>query len=398
MRKRFSVVLIFFVVLSFLPLPAISVCASESNSFPSYISEQEWLLKICLTDIYKAKAEEARIAKEYMLSVKDLARVNPSYNGELDAAKERHKKALAELRKARFDMNHIELYGTGAYLYYQDYEDYSDDYDEFSPYVSLCSADLGGPVSAIVPPGKPVKIMINGMEAFSMLSTGRPATLGAMLGLVGFAELYATYQKWHLSANFYRSGVHVDAASLSGQVKEAADFKRLDNFVQGWKPGVEAATFLIAVGDNHYIMVAWNIDGSVTVTDVYVQNSGKSVPATTKTQNADAAPSQAESIPVSSDSTEPENTNNTEVITTTSETPSASSNTISSGSDSSNTEIASSTNTTSSGILVWISDDGTRYHSKSSCSGMKNNVRQVTIEDAKNIYHRTACGKCHPPQ
>ena len=33
-------------------------------------------------------------------------------------------------------------------------------------------------------------------------------------------------------------------------------------------------------------------------------------------------------------------------------------------------------------ILVWISDDGGKYHNNSTCSGMKNNVRQVTIEDA----------------
>ena len=307
MRKRFSVILIFFVVLSLLPLPGTIVYASGSDQLAPYVAEQEWLLKICLTDIYKAKAEEARIAKEYMLSVKDLARVNPSYNGELDAAKERHKKALAELRKARFDMDHIELYGTDAYLYYQDFEDYSGDHEgEYPPYVNLCSADQGGPVSAIVPPGKPVKIMINGSDAFSMLSTGRPATPGAMLGLVGFAEPYATYQKWHLSANFYRSGVHVDAASLSGQVRNAKDFKRLDNFVQGWKAGAEAATFLISVGDDHSIMVAWNVDGSVTVTDVHVQKSGKSVPATTttKSQSASDTSSQAESAPTSSETTE----------------------------------------------------------------------------------------------
>ena len=55
-------------------------------------------------------------------------------------------------------------------------------------------------------------------------------------------------------------------------------------------------------------------------------------------------------------------------------------------------------NTDHSGILVWISDDGKRFHSKSTCSGMRNNVRQVTIEEAKTVYGRTACGKCHPPQ
>lgn len=56
-------------------------------------------------------------------------------------------------------------------------------------------------------------------------------------------------------------------------------------------------------------------------------------------------------------------------------------------------------NTSSSehdGEYVWVSDDGNRYHAKSSCSGMTNNVRQVTIAEAKDMG-RTACGKCHPP-
>ena len=37
-----------------------------------------------------------------------------------------------------------------------------------------------------------------------------------------------------------------------------------------------------------------------------------------------------------------------------------------------------------SNMLVWISDDGKKYHSKSSCSGMKNNVRQVHGQGGKD--------------
>lgn len=48
-------------------------------------------------------------------------------------------------------------------------------------------------------------------------------------------------------------------------------------------------------------------------------------------------------------------------------------------------------------IQVWVSDDGHRYHRKSTCSNMKNNVRLVTIQDAKGMG-RTACGRCKPPQ
>lgn len=46
--------------------------------------------------------------------------------------------------------------------------------------------------------------------------------------------------------------------------------------------------------------------------------------------------------------------------------------------------------------LVWISDDGERYHCKKNCSNMQNNVRQVTREEAINVYGRTPCGRCKP--
>ena len=48
------------------------------------------------------------------------------------------------------------------------------------------------------------------------------------------------------------------------------------------------------------------------------------------------------------------------------------------------------------GIGVWVSDDGNRYHKEKTCSGMTNNVREVTIGEAKEMG-KTACGKCHPP-
>ena len=43
--------------------------------------------------------------------------------------------------------------------------------------------------------------------------------------------------------------------------------------------------------------------------------------------------------------------------------------------------------------MVWISSNGSKYHSKSSCSGMKS-PRQITIEEAKNQGYEP-CKKCH---
>ena len=45
--------------------------------------------------------------------------------------------------------------------------------------------------------------------------------------------------------------------------------------------------------------------------------------------------------------------------------------------------------------LVWIPKSGSKYHSKSTCSNMKNPV-QVTLSEAKEGGYEP-CKKCHPP-
>lgn len=46
-----------------------------------------------------------------------------------------------------------------------------------------------------------------------------------------------------------------------------------------------------------------------------------------------------------------------------------------------------------SGDTVWISESGKKYHSKASCSGMKN-PSEVSLSDAQ-AAGRTACSKCY---
>lgn len=47
------------------------------------------------------------------------------------------------------------------------------------------------------------------------------------------------------------------------------------------------------------------------------------------------------------------------------------------------------------GPLVWVPRSGSKYHSKSTCSKMKN-PRQVTLEEALSCGF-TPCKKCNPP-
>ncbi len=45
--------------------------------------------------------------------------------------------------------------------------------------------------------------------------------------------------------------------------------------------------------------------------------------------------------------------------------------------------------------LVWIPKSGSKYHSKSTCSGMKN-PSQVSLDVAQSLGY-TPCKKCKPP-
>lgn len=50
-----------------------------------------------------------------------------------------------------------------------------------------------------------------------------------------------------------------------------------------------------------------------------------------------------------------------------------------------------------SGVMVWLSETGSKYHRINNCGKMNpNKARQVTLDEAKNGYG--PCSKCNPPQ
>ncbi|MBN4049354.1 hypothetical protein G9F72_011150 [Clostridium estertheticum] len=52
---------------------------------------------------------------------------------------------------------------------------------------------------------------------------------------------------------------------------------------------------------------------------------------------------------------------------------------------------------TNSGVMVWLSATGSKYHSINNCGKMNpDNATQVTLEEAKISY--SPCSKCSPPQ
>lgn len=273
--------------------PAFRVIAyADSNTTMDQATQG--LLMTCLKEIYNARAEQERIAREYLGSVKTLAQTNANYNAAISAAEQRLSSAVSATEKAKYDWEHG-IVGSDSLFNLNNYNASGFNAAAYNPvYYTGLNKDFPNvyltpglttiPVSVKIPAKKAYNVIINGIPAFSIVSTGRPVDYNSMLGMVSFTAPYALYSKWHITANYYAAGQLVDNIELSGEVKDPMDFKPLYNFFQIWRAGVEAATFRIFVAENHSVMVSWDLDGSVTITDFnnFLQEPPK---ADTKTKN-----------------------------------------------------------------------------------------------------------------
>ena len=241
------------ILLTEAPVNRVSVLAADNGEPTEAEIAVQSLLTACLTDIYGARTEQTRVAREYLGSVRDLARVNSDYYAEIPIAEQRLREALETEQRAKEEMENSTIA--------------QPDMNSTFPRVYLYPGLSTQPVSVTVPAKQACRIVINGIDAFSLLSTGRPCDPGSLFGMVSFIEPYAAYPKWHITAHFYGGAKLMDSVELSGEVKNPWEFRRLDDFVQAYRPGVEAATFRVFVAENHSIMAAWNLDGSVTITD-----------------------------------------------------------------------------------------------------------------------------------
>ncbi|HAV01219.1 MAG TPA: hypothetical protein DCW47_08550 [Lachnospiraceae bacterium] len=418
------------------------ICAATvSNVLTATENEARWVYMTCLKDIYGARAEQTRIARQLLGSVKTLAQYNPQYVKEIPAAEERLKNAIAAEESAKKDMEN----GTLS----------SQSISQKFPYVYLTPGLSPQAVSVTIPAKQAVRVVINGIEAFSVLSTGRPVDPGSMLGLVSFIEPYARYEKWHITAKFYGQQKLVDQIELSGEVKDPKNFKRLDDFIQIWRPGVEAATFHVFLADNHSILAAWNLDGSVTLTDFNnhpqkpsdyknAVNAAGSKPAgsassssttttdstagsstaatsssTTNSTSASASSSTDTSVSSSSSSSSTDTSSSSSSSSSSTDTSSSSSSTTNSSSSSdtstsvnsssaSDSTIVSSNTVTaavggsngrtielSSDTNVWKTETGTRFHKTNDCGNMNSETAaRITVRDAV-AQGLEACEKCY---
>ena len=417
------------------------ICAATvSNVLTATENEARWVYMTCLKDIYGARAEQTRIARQLLGSVKTLAQYNPQYVKEIPAAEERLKNAIAAEESAKKDMEN----GTLS----------SQSISQKFPYVYLTPGLSPQAVSVTIPAKQAVRVVINGIEAFSVLSTGRPVDPGSMLGLVSFIEPYARYEKWHITAKFYGQQKLVDQIELSGEVKDPKNFKRLDDFIQIWRPGVEAATFHVFLADNHSILAAWNLDGSVTLTDFNnhpqkpsdyknAVNAAGSKPAGSASSSSTATGSTAGSSTAatgssttnstsasgsSSTDTSVSSSSSSSSTDTSSSSSSSSSSTDTSSSSSSTTNSSSSSDTSTSGnsssasdstivssntvtaavggsngrtielssdTNVWKTETGTRFHKTNDCGNMNSQTAtQITAKDAVS-QGLEACEKCY---
>ncbi len=436
MKNLFKKIALFAGITLILTESVAALQVFAATNVPSSVeSEAKWVYMTCLRDIYGARTEQTRIARELLGSVRTLAQYNPDYVKEIPAAEARLKNAIAAEESAKKDMEN----GTLS----------SQSISQKFPYVYLTPGLSPQAVSVTIPAKQAVRVVINGIEAFSVLSTGRPVDQGSMLGLVSFIEPYARYEKWHITAKFYGQQRLIDQIELSGEVKDPKDFKRLDDFIQIWRPGVEAATFHVFLADNHSILAAWNLDGSVTLTDfnnhpqkpsdyANVQNSngakpgGNSSTAITgssssgSSSTAAAGSSQSESSSSSSSSSSDTSGSSSSSSSSSDTSSSSATDTSSSSSSTTNSSSSSDGSTSSNGSSsndstivssntviatignsggrtielnsdtnVWKTETGTRFHKTNDCGNINSETAtQITAKDAV-AQRLEACEKCY---
>ena len=399
-----------------------TISAAAGNVPQTVESEANWVYMTCLKDIYGARTEQTRIARELLGSVKTLASYNPDYVREIPAAEARLNNAIAAEERAKKEVENGSLS--------------SQSISQKFPYVYLTPGLSPQAVSVTIPAKQAVRVVINGIEAFSVLSTGRPVDPGSMLGLVSFIEPYARYEKWHITAKFYGQQKLVDCIELSGEVKDPKDFKRLDDFVQVWRPGVEAATFHVFLADNHSILAAWNLDGSVTLTDFNnhpqkpsdysntVNSSGSKPGGSTSSSNTGSGSAGSSTANTSGSSTAADGSSSTSSSST--DTSSSSSSTTNSSSGSSSSSSSDNSNTAANGsssndstivssntvtatignsggktielnsdTVVWKTETGGRFHKTNDCGNINSETAtQITAKEAVNSGLE-ACEKCY---
>lgn len=198
------------------------------------------------------------------------------------------------------------------------------------------------------------------------------------------------------------------ADSSTETEKKTADEKviAIDNVKVREQPNTDCETLgKLAIGDEIYRYEAMS-DGWSRVDykdqEAFVKSeflAAESEYAATKKQEKNQANVATETSETAADTTDASkaSTNATTQVTDTSAvTTNADTATAVAAGTAAATTVATAVASDNSGVLVWISDDGHKYHSNSTCSGMVNNVRQVTIDEAKSMG-RSACKSCHPP-
>ncbi|MCR4922635.1 MAG: hypothetical protein K5931_01360 [Lachnospiraceae bacterium] len=369
------------------PLSLLKVSATESQGSSSLEDGRNYLLSMCLLNIYRARAEETRVAREFLGQAKYLASVNPSYASQVTVAEDRLNKAIYAENVAKSDYERqtayfsSQAYGTNYYNGIYNYGNYYNASLYSQPavnapmvsYVHVNTTDQSKPGSTTIPVNSAARIVLNGNDAFSIVNAGMPSSPSSMMGLLLFNDKYASYQKWKMTIRCYDfQNKLMDTAVINGQVKNSKDFKKLNNFVQIWRLDLAAVTITIDLSDSESVMVAWNTNGTVTVTDIpraVKKNSNSSSGNSSKTDSSNSSSSDSsQSSSQSSDSSQGSSQSSGSSLNSGSINTGGNSSSSSASGSSSGSEASSSENSSSSSSSSGSSSDSGSSSSESSSS------------------------------
>lgn len=192
-----------------------------------------------LTDIYRAKEEELRVAKEYLAAAESLAKINPLFESEITPAKERVEKAEKAVERANAFLQ-IALE--------------TDEEAQESVTISANDKQLVGFV------GESGELE----EYFSVETTGSPRDPSAVLKISDFPEAYRNYAGYNIIARYYTTEKLKEVSEESDSAGRISGIITVDGEMPGGGYADQVAVEVIAAPELSFVFL-WDEEGSLRV-------------------------------------------------------------------------------------------------------------------------------------
>ena len=242
MKKYVLKLLTVFAAVSMLSAVSVRADAVEDARIQKEIEDAKLEMeRTYRASIYAACVEETRIAKEYLGSLETLCKVNPYYEGSLEAARLRIERAEEAQAKAEKALK------------------------------TVMEASETPQETVTVPKGEKQELGVVNKDgiltaSFCVETTGSPIEPSASLIISDFPEEYLSYEGYNILARYYTK----ERLKETSEQSDSAGKKTGTITVTGEMPEggyADQVAVEIFVEKDHSFVFLWDDDGSLRVTD-----------------------------------------------------------------------------------------------------------------------------------